>query len=133
MTEFSLGLDRSDDFRVYIQLFFFHNEFFLFWGGTALDVRIEERKEEKERRREGEREVEVAYTLQIHKSPYTTACLCAYIPFVFPVFSSFFFLLPSSLGENRSAMSVSSARVKRKENQGGGTKPRREGEGVVDV
>lgn len=76
---------------MYIELFFFHDEFFLFLGDCAGRTYRRERKEVKERRREAEREVEVAYTLQIHKSPCTTACLYAYIPFFFSFFPSFFF------------------------------------------
>lgn len=93
---------------VYPSSSFFYNEF-SFLGETALDVRIEERERERER----ERKVEVAYTLQIHKSPCTTACLYAYIPFSSPFFSSFFFLLL----QGKAGQHCQSARLGRRENK----------------
>lgn len=112
---------------VYPSSSFFYNEF-SFLGETALDVRIEERERERER----ERKVEVAYTLQIHKSPCTTACLYAYIPFFFP----FSFLLSSSFfsrGKQDSTVSQLGSGEEKTKNQRGGTKSRREevlGEGA---
>lgn len=105
---------------VYPSSSFFYNEL-PFLGETALDVRIEERERERER----ERKVEVAYTLQIHKSPCTTACLYAYIPFFFP----FFFLLSSSFfsrGKQDSTVSQLGSGEEKTKNQRGGTKSRRE-------
>lgn len=114
--------------------FFLSYRIFLFWGKLRWTY-VSKREKRREGEREGEREVEVAYTLQIHKSPCTTACLYAYIPFFSFLFSSpffsFFLLLWGR--KTRTALSVSSAREKRKQKNkekrgGGGTKSRREGD-----